>query len=141
MQTEERCDFAKEDYMAAVKRAKEHIAAGDLMQVQVGQVIAKAFRDAPLSLYRALRSLNPSPYMYFWNFSDFQVVGSSPEILVRQESIVDNDTPKSQVTIRPLAGTPQAWRHAGTRRRLGAKIENRPQRNCRTRHADRSGAK
>jgi len=101
MQTEERRDFKKEDYQAAVRRAKEYIAAGDLMQVQVGQVIAKPFRDAPLSLYRALRSLNPSPYMYFWNFGDFQVVGSSPEILVRQE----NEGGQSRVTIRPLAGT------------------------------------
>ncbi|AZS77310.1 MULTISPECIES: anthranilate synthase component I [Achromobacter] len=105
MQTEERRDFKKEDYLAAVHRAKEHIAAGDLMQVQIGQVIAKPFRDSPLSLYRALRSLNPSPYMYFWNFGDFQVVGASPEILVRQESVVDNGVPKSQITIRPLAGT------------------------------------
>jgi len=101
MQTEERRDFRKDDYLAAVRRAKEYIAAGDLMQVQVGQVIAKPFRDAPLSLYRALRSLNPSPYMYFWNFGDFQVVGSSPEILVRQE----NEGGQSRVTIRPLAGT------------------------------------
>jgi len=105
MQTEERRDFKKEDYLAAVLRAKEHIAAGDLMQVQIGQVIAKPFRDSPLSLYRALRSLNPSPYMYFWNFGDFQVVGASPEILVRQERVVDNGVPKSQITIRPLAGT------------------------------------
>jgi anthranilate synthase component 1 len=75
------------------------------MQVQIGQVIAKPFRDSPLSLYRALRSLNPSPYMYFWNFGDFQVVGASPEILVRQERVVDNGVPKSQITIRPLAGT------------------------------------
>ncbi|MBO9354156.1 anthranilate synthase component I [Bordetella petrii] len=105
MQTDERRDFNKADYLAAVRRAKEYIAAGDLMQVQVGQVIAKPFRDAPLSLYRALRSLNPSPYMYFWNFGDFQVVGSSPEILVRQEQVNDNGTAKSQVTIRPLAGT------------------------------------
>ncbi|OZI31905.1 anthranilate synthase component I [Bordetella genomosp. 10] len=105
MQTEERRDFKKEDYLAAVRRAKEYIAAGDLMQVQVGQVIAKPFRDAPLSLYRALRSLNPSPYMYFWNFGDFQVVGSSPEILVRQERVVDQGAEKSQITIRPLAGT------------------------------------
>ncbi|OZI27225.1 anthranilate synthase component I [Bordetella genomosp. 7] len=105
MQTEERRDFKKEDYLAAVRRAKEYIAAGDLMQVQVGQVIAKPFRDSPLSLYRALRSLNPSPYMYFWNFGDFQVVGASPEILVRQEQVSDNGTPKSQITIRPLAGT------------------------------------
>jgi len=105
MQTEERRDFKKADYLAAVRRAKEYIEAGDLMQVQVGQVIAKPFRDAPLSLYRALRSLNPSPYMYFWNFGDFQVVGASPEILVRQERIDDNGVQKSQITIRPLAGT------------------------------------
>ncbi|WP_427184207.1 anthranilate synthase component I [Bordetella bronchialis] len=106
MQTEERRDFKKEDYLAAVLRAKEYIAAGDLMQVQVGQVITKPFRDSPLSLYRSLRSLNPSPYMYFWNFGDFHVVGSSPEILVRQERIVAEDgQPKSRVTIRPLAGT------------------------------------
>jgi len=108
VQTEERRDFRKDDYLAAVRRAKEYIAAGDLMQVQVGQVIAKPFRDAPLSLYRALRSLNPSPYMYFWNFGDFQVVGASPEILVRQEAIgagQDSGPPETRVTIRPLAGT------------------------------------
>ena len=104
MQTEERRDFKKEDYLAAVHRAKEHIAAGDLMQVQVGQVIAKPFRDSPSPLPRPAvpQSL---PYMYFWNFGDFQVVGASPEILVRQERIVDNGVPKSQITIRPLAGT------------------------------------
>ncbi len=105
LQTEARRDFKKEDYIAAVLRAKEYIAAGDLMQVQVGQVIAKPFRDSPLSLYRALRSLNPSPYMYFWNFGDFHVVGSSPEILVRQETIKHNGEDRSRVTIRPLAGT------------------------------------
>ena len=105
MLTDEQRDFKKSDYLTAVHRAKEYIAAGDLMQVQIGQVISKPFRDSPLSLYRALRSLNPSPYMYYWNFGDFQVVGSSPEILVRQEQIQDNGTPKSQITIRPLAGT------------------------------------
>jgi anthranilate synthase component 1 len=105
MVTPEQRDFKKEDYLAAVMRAKEYIAAGDLMQVQVGQVITKPFRDAPLSLYRALRSLNPSPYMYFWNFGEFQVVGSSPEILVRQELAVEEGESRSKVTIRPLAGT------------------------------------
>jgi len=105
LQTEARRDFKKEDYLAAVAKAKEYIAAGDLMQVQVGQVIAMPFRDAPLSLYRALRSLNPSPYMYFWNFGDFQVVGASPEILVRQESVTEDGQTKSKVTVRPLAGT------------------------------------
>ena len=94
-------DFAKADYLAAVKRAKELIAAGDFMQVQVGQRIHKRYTESPLSLYRALRSLNPSPYMYFYDFGDFHVVGASPEILVRQEK-TDEGT---KVTIRPLAGT------------------------------------
>jgi len=105
MQTESRRDFAKQDYIDAVLKAKEYIAAGDLMQVQVGQVIAKPFRDSPLSLYRSLRSLNPSPYMYYWNFDSFQVVGSSPEILVRQEIVAEDGRNKTLVTIRPLAGT------------------------------------
>ncbi len=94
-------DFAKADYLAAVERAKELIAAGDFMQVQVGQRIHKRYTESPLSLYRALRSLNPSPYMYFYDFGDFHVVGASPEILVRQEK-TDEGT---KVTIRPLAGT------------------------------------
>jgi anthranilate synthase component I len=94
-------DFAKADYLEAVQRAKELIAAGDFMQVQVGQRIKKRYTESPLSLYRAVRSLNPSPYMYYYHFGDFHVVGASPEILVRQEQ-----TPEGQkVTIRPLAGT------------------------------------
>ncbi len=105
--TKEERNFAKEDYLTAVHRAKEYIAAGDLMQVQVGQVIKKPFSDSPLSLYRSLRSLNPSPYMYFWNFGDFQVVGASPEILVRQETLPADEgvKPDTRITIRPLAGT------------------------------------
>lgn len=105
--TQEIRSFKKDDYLAAVRKAKAYIEAGDLMQVQVGQVIVKPYSDSPLSLYRALRSLNPSPYMYFWNFGDFQVVGASPEILVRQEIISASDPkhPETEVTIRPLAGT------------------------------------
>ena len=98
-------DFAKADYIAAVVRAKEMIAGGDFMQVQVGQRIKKRFTASPLSLYRALRTLNPSPYMYFYNFGDFHVVGASPEILVRQEQIVVDGKTGTKVTIRPLAGT------------------------------------
>jgi len=94
-------DFAKADYLAAVDRAKELIAAGDFMQVQVGQRIKKRYTESPLSLYRALRSLNPSPYMYYYHFGDFHVVGASPEILVRQENTAEG----TKVTIRPLAGT------------------------------------
>jgi len=118
-------DFAKADYIAAVERAKELIAGGDFMQVQVGQRIKKPYTQSPLSLYRALRSLNPSPYMYYYNFSgaidggaDFHVVGASPEILVRQETLPASAAaagdalahglahgPIKKVTIRPLAGT------------------------------------
>jgi len=95
-------EFDKADYLKAVECAKEYIMAGDLMQVQVGQRLKKSYVDAPLSLYRALRSLNPSPYMYFYNFGDMQIVGSSPEILVRNEQVNDS---QRKVTIRPLAGT------------------------------------
>jgi anthranilate synthase component 1 len=71
------------------------------MQVQIGQRIRKPYADSPLSLYRALRTLNPSPYMYFYNFGDFHVVGASPEILVRSEDRAG----KRMVAIRPIAGT------------------------------------
>lgn len=94
-------DFAKAGYIAAVERAKQLIEAGDFMQVQVGQRIKKRYTESPLSLYRALRSLNPSPYMYYYHFGDFHVVGASPEILVRQEQTGQGQ----MVTIRPLAGT------------------------------------
>ncbi|MDP5116936.1 MAG: anthranilate synthase component I [Burkholderiaceae bacterium] len=93
--------FAKADYLNAVERAKGLIEAGDFMQVQVGQRIQKRFTQSPLSLYRALRSLNPSPYMYYYHMGDFHVVGASPEILVRQETTPEGN----KVTIRPLAGT------------------------------------
>jgi anthranilate synthase component I len=122
-------DFAKADYLAAVVRAKELIAGGDFMQVQVGQRIKKRYTESPLSLYRALRALNPSPYMYYYNFGDFQVVGASPEILVRQETlpprspcasgslppegalapwgdpVAPDHCAQTKITIRPLAGT------------------------------------
>ncbi len=94
-------DFAKADYIAAVEKAKRLIEAGDFMQVQVGQRIKKRYTESPLSLYRALRSLNPSPYMYYYHFGDFHVVGASPEILVRQEQVAEGQ----KITIRPLAGT------------------------------------
>ena len=94
-------EFAKADYLAAVERAKRLIEAGDFMQVQVGQRLKKRYTESPLSLYRALRSLNPSPYMYYHHFGDFHVVGASPEILVRQEHTDEGD----KITIRPLAGT------------------------------------
>jgi len=90
-------DFGSAGYQAAVARAKEYIAAGDVMQVVLSQRLTRPFSASPLALYRALRSLNPSPYMFYYDFDDFHVVGASPEILVRKEG--------TAVTLRPIAGT------------------------------------
>jgi anthranilate synthase component 1 len=89
--------FGEKPYHAAVERAKKYIYDGDIMQVVPSQRMSKPFRATPLALYRALRTLNPSPYMFYFDFGDFHVVGASPEILVRLEG----DT----VTVRPIAGT------------------------------------
>jgi len=88
---------APDAYMAKVVRAKEYIAAGDIFQVVLSQRFEAPFELPSFALYRALRRVNPSPFLYFLNFGDFAVVGSSPEILVRVR--------KSEVTIRPIAGT------------------------------------
>ena len=88
---------SESDFKAAVERAKRYIYEGDIMQVVLSQRTSKPFNASPLSLYRALRSLNPSPYMFFYHFDDFHVVGASPEILVRLEG--------DAVTVRPIAGT------------------------------------
>jgi anthranilate synthase component 1 len=90
-------EFGEEGFKRAVSRAREYIAAGDIMQVVISQRMTMPFDASPLSLYRALRSLNPSPYMFYYDFRDFHVVGASPEILVRKEG--------SMVTLRPIAGT------------------------------------
>jgi len=94
-------EFDRSEYLAAVRRAQQYIRDGDMMQVQIGQRIKKPYSASPLTLYRSLRALNPSPYMYYYNFGDFQVVGASPEILVREELCAAGQ----RVTIRPLAGT------------------------------------
>jgi len=97
-------EFAKADFEAAVLRAKEYIAAGDCMQVVLGQRLKKRYTESPLALYRALRSLNPSPYMYYYDMGGFQIVGASPEILVREEHDA-TDPAQQTVTVRPIAGT------------------------------------
>jgi anthranilate synthase component I len=89
--------FSREGYMQAVERAREYIRAGDIMQVVLSQRMSIPYQAKALDLYRALRTLNPSPYMYFMNLGDFQVVGSSPEILVQVDS--------GKATVRPIAGT------------------------------------
>jgi anthranilate synthase component 1 len=92
-----RSEFGSDAYQAAVARSREYIAAGDVMQVVISQRMQRPFAAPPLSLYRALRSLNPSPYMFYYDFGDFHVVGASPEILVRKEG--------TSITLRPIAGT------------------------------------
>jgi anthranilate synthase component I len=90
-------DFTQAGYEDAVRRAKDYIVEGDVMQVVLSQRLSIPFVGEPLDLYRALRCLNPSPYMYFLDLDDFHIVGSSPEILVRAE--------QGEVTVRPIAGT------------------------------------
>jgi len=89
--------FTREGFETAVDRIKDYIVEGDAMQVVLSQRMSVPYTAPPLDLYRALRNLNPSPYMYYLNLGDFQVVGSSPEILVHLEDDV--------VTVRPIAGT------------------------------------
>ncbi|MEM7753721.1 MAG: chorismate-binding protein, partial [Pseudomonadota bacterium] len=90
-------NFAKDDYKAAVEKAREYIAAGDIFQVVPSQRWTHDFQEPPFSLYRALRRTNPSPFMFHFDFDGFQVIGASPEILVR---VFDGE-----VTVRPIAGT------------------------------------
>lgn len=90
-------EFSEDAFVEAVERAKRYITEGDIMQVVLSQRLSHPYPASPLSLYRALRALNPSPYMFYFDMGGFHVVGSSPEILVRLES--------GTVTLRPIAGT------------------------------------
>ena len=89
--------FTQEGFESAVDRVKEYILAGDVMQVVLSQRMSIPMKARPLDLYRALRTINPSPYLYYLNLGDFQIAGSSPEILTRLEN--------AEVTVRPIAGT------------------------------------
>lgn len=89
--------FSRDEFENAVRKAQEYIRAGDIFQVVLSQRLSVPFRARPVDVYRALRSLNPSPYMYFIDLGATQIVGSSPEILVRQK--------QGRVVLRPIAGT------------------------------------
>ena len=94
---EPKSEIGKERFLKAVERSKQYIVDGDIMQVQISQRISQPFDAPPVNLYRALRSINPSPYMFYFDMGEFHIVGASPEILVRQEG--------TKVTVRPIAGT------------------------------------
>ena len=83
--------------MSIVSRAKKYIKIGDIFQVVLSQRFEAKLTKEPLEIYKKLRVTNPSPFMYFFNFQDFQIIGASPEILVRLRN--------NQITIRPIAGT------------------------------------
>ncbi|MDR3159072.1 MAG: anthranilate synthase component I [Zoogloeaceae bacterium] len=93
--------FGEDAYKAAVEKAKRYIIEGDIMQVVPSQRMEKPFTASPMAFYRVLRSINPSPYLFYFDFGDFHVVGSSPEILVRLEE----EDGKKKVVLRPIAGT------------------------------------
>ena len=97
-------EFSQQGFEAAVEKARQYIIDGDAMQIVLSQRLSIPYRSAPIDLYRALRGLNPSPYMYYLNLGDHHVVGSSPEILVRLED--------ETVTVRPIAGTRPRGRSA-----------------------------
>ena len=104
-------NFGGDAFRKAVARAIRYVHDGDVMQVVLSQRLSRSYSGGPLSLYRALRSINPSPYMFYLDFGDFQVVGASPEILVRHE--------RGTVTVRPIAGT----RPRGATRDRDAELE------------------
>jgi len=110
--------MGEEGYKNAVERIKEYTLSGDIMQVVPSQRLSLEFNAEPLNLYRALRNLNPSPYMYFMNLGDHYVVGSSPEILARLEN--------GEVTVRPIAGTRRRGRTPEEDKAMEVELVNDP---------------
>jgi anthranilate synthase component 1 len=110
--------FEREDFIAAVKKSREYILAGDIFQVVLSQRMSVPFDARPLDVYRSLRALNPSPYMYFIDLGDTQIVGSSPEVLVRVQN--------RRVTLRPIAGTRKRGKSASEDQALAAELLSDP---------------
>ena len=110
--------FGEQPFQAAVERIREYARAGDIMQVVLSQRMSAPFADDPIDLYRALRSLNPSPYLYFMDFDEFQLVSSSPEIMARLDQGI--------VHSRPLAGTRRRGRTAQEDQALERDLLNDP---------------
>jgi anthranilate synthase component 1 len=113
-----RSEIGKDAFLRAVAKCKQYIVDGDIMQVQISQRISQAFDAPPINLYRALRSINPSPYMFYFDMGDFHIVGASPEILVRQEG--------KKVTVRPIAGTRKRGSTAERDRELEHELRHDP---------------
>jgi anthranilate synthase component I len=109
-------NFTREKFTASVAKIKQYINAGEVIQVQLSQRLARPTSAAPFEIYRALRTINPSPYMYYLDFQDFQIIGTSPEILVRVED--------GTVMTRPLAGTRPRGHTPTEDRQLAEELQN-----------------
>ena len=109
---------SKKEYLDSIKKIKEYIVEGDVMQVVYGQELTTPFEDSPIDLYKSLRKLNPSPYMYFLKIDDLHIVGASPEILVRLQN--------NEVTVRPIAGTIKRGKNEKEDNELAFKLKNDP---------------
>jgi len=109
-----RSNMTKNEYEGAVSKAKEYISAGDIIQVVPSQRFETAFKGAPFDVYRALRAINPSPYMYYLNFGSLKIIGSSPEVMVRYEN--------GTATVRPIAGTRKRGEDAAEDKRLAKEL-------------------
>jgi len=97
-------NVSKDDFCASVERAKAHIRAGDIFQVVISQRLSTDYQGDPFALYRSLRLINPSPYMAYFHFQDWQIIGSSPEVMVKAERSPEDDS-ATVATLRPIAGT------------------------------------
>ena len=111
-------EIGKDAFLKAVAKCQQYIVDGEIMQVQISQRISQPFDAPPVNLYRALRSINPSPYMFYFDMGEFHIVGASPEILVRQEG--------SKVTVRPIAGTRKRGDTPERDRELEAELKSDP---------------
>ncbi len=109
---------SKDEYLDSIKKIKEYIVEGDVMQVVYGQELTTPFEHSPIDLYKSLRKLNPSPYMYFLKIDDLHIVGASPEILVRLQN--------NEVTVRPIAGTIKRGKNEKEDNELASKLKNDP---------------
>ncbi len=116
--TDFKTGFTQDEFNQSIDQCKSYIESGDIMQVVLSQRISTKFNARPLDVYRALRASNPSPYMYFMDFDDYQVVGSSPEVLVRRMG--------NEVTLRPIAGTRPRGKTAEEDRLLEIDLLNDP---------------
>jgi len=116
--TDFKTGFTQEEFNEAIEKCQSYIESGDIMQVVLSQRISTQFNARPLDVYRALRASNPSPYMYFMDFENYQVVGSSPEVLVKRMG--------NEVTLRPIAGTRPRGKNAAEDELLAQDLLNDP---------------